>query len=128
MADVTVAQKVARYIKLRDHKKAADEEYKKSMERVNKAMEVLANDLHAYLLESGAEHIGCDTGTVYLKTEVSCTVEDREKFLAFCKDNEEWDALDVKANKTFARELMEKGEELPPGVKVSAYQTVGVRR
>lgn len=128
MADVTVAQKVARYIKLRDHKKAADEEYKKSMERVNKAMEVLANELHAHLLETGADNVGCDTGTVYLRTETSCTVVDQAAFLAFCKDNEEWDALDVKANKTFAKELMERGEELPPGVKVSQFQTVGVRR
>lgn len=128
MADVTVAQKVARYIRLRDHKKAADEEYKKSMERVNKAMEVLASELHAHLLESGADHIGCEAGTVYLKTELSCTVENREAFLEFLQGNEEWDALDVKANKTFVKELMEKGEELPPGVKVSQFQTVGVRR
>jgi hypothetical protein len=128
MADVTVAQKVARYIRLRDHKKAADEEYKKSMERVNKAMEVLANELHAHLLESGADHVGCESGTVYLKTEVSCTVEDREKFMAFLQENDEWDALDVKANKTFLKELMERGDELPPGVKVSQFQTVGVRR
>jgi hypothetical protein len=128
MADVTVAQKVARYIRLRDHKKAADEEYKKSMERVNKAMEVLANELHAHLLESGADNVGCEAGTVYLRSETTCTVVDREAFLEFCRNNEEWDALDVKANKTYAKELMERGEELPPGVKVSTFQTVGVRR
>lgn len=128
MADVTVAEKVAQFIRLRDYKKAADDEFKKSMERVNKAMEVLSNELHQYLLDSGAEHVGCDTGTVYLRTEVSCTVENREAFLDYCVENNEWDALDVKANKTYARELMNRGETLPPGVKVSTYQTVGVRR
>jgi hypothetical protein len=128
MASVTVAEKVQQYIRLRDYKKAADEEFKKSMERVNKAMGVLETELHQMLLESGADHIGCETGTVYLRTELSCTVDDRDAFLQYCIENEEWDALDVKANKTFARELMHKGETLPPGVNVSTYQTVGVRR
>lgn len=128
MADVTVAEKVKQYIRLRDYKKAADEEFKKSMERVNQAMKVLETQLHEELLKSGADHIGCETGTVYLREELSCTVENRDSFLDYCVLHEEWDALDVKANKTFVREKMDKGETLPPGVKVSTFQTVGVRR
>jgi hypothetical protein len=128
MASVTIAEKVKQYIRLRDHKRAADEEFKKSMERVNQAMKVLESELHEELIKTGADHIGCETGTVYLKEELSCTVEDRDAYLEYCVNHEEWDALDVKANKTFVRELMNKGETLPPGVKVSTFQTVGIRR
>lgn|SRR5512139_3276423 len=124
----TTADRVAKYIKLRDYKKAAEGEFKKSMERVNAAMRTLEAEFLQELLDMGVDHIGGETGTVYRKTELSCTVDERDAFLDYIVQNEEWDALDVKANKTFIRQLVDKGEALPPGVKASTYETVGVRR
>lgn len=124
----TAAQKVARYIRLRDYKKAADDEFKKSMERVNAAMRTLESELLEELNTLGVDRIGSDDGTAYRKVEMSCTTLDRDEFLRFCRENEEWDALDVKANKTYVRAMLEEGRELPPGVKVSTFETVGIRR
>jgi len=129
MANVTVAEKVRQYLRLRDYKKQAEEEFKKSMARVVEGMKMLEGELLAAIDASGMDHIGGrGTGTVYRRMELSCTVEDREAFLGDCIANDEWDALDVKANKTYVRARLDKGESLPPGVKVSTYLTVGVRR
>lgn len=124
----TTAEKVAQYIRLRDYKKAADEEFKKSMERVNAAMRKLEAEFLQELIDMGVDHIGGETGTVYRKTDMTCTVQERDEYLDYVVAHQEWDALDVKANKTFIRQLIDEGKSLPPGVKVSTYETVGVRR
>ena len=124
----TPAEKVQFYIRLRDHKKASDEEYKKSMERVNAAMDKLEAELLQILIDTGADSLACPNGTVYRNTQVSATVEDREAFLNYVMQNGEFEALDVKANKSFVRNMAEQNGEVPPGVKYTSMHTVGVRR
>ncbi len=124
----TTAKKVAQYIRLRDYKEAANEEFKKSMVRVNIAMKTLEGELLQELKDMGVDHVGGDTGTVYRTTKMDCTVTDRDAYLNFCAENEDWDALDVKANKAYVRQRLDRGGDLPPGVKVTTYETVGIRR
>lgn len=127
-ASRTPAEMVDSYIKLRDFKKRAEEELKSSLERVNKAMEVLEGEMLDHLNQTGATSIACAAGTVYRNTQFSATVENRDEYLAHCRENDQWEALDIKANKTFVREYMEHNGSPPPGVKVTQIATVGVRR
>lgn len=122
------ADMVYRYIKLRDHKKARDDEHKKEMERVNLAMEKLEGMMLSHMIETGATSIGCDAGTVYRSEQVSATVQDRDTFFDWCLQNNLHDAMDVKANKTFVKEFVAEKGEVPPGVKYTSVATVGVRR
>lgn len=122
------ADMVANYIRLRDYKTAANEEFKKSMEKVNVAMAKLEAQLLTHLEQTGADSVACPQGTVYRNTQYSATVEDRDAFHNWAKETEQWDALDIKANKTFVRDYAEKHGEIPPGVKFSSMHTVGVRR
>ncbi len=125
---MTSAQKVAAYIKLRDFEKSAKDEFKKSMERTTKAMEKLEAELLDELNKSGAKSLACEAGTVYKSTMLSATVENREAFKSFCAENDMWEAMDIKANKTFIKEMVDKSQEVPPGLKVTQLQTVGIRR
>lgn len=127
MNNVDVGKLVADYIKLRDYKKHAEDEFKKGMERVNQAMEKLANQALEHMTQTGAESIATEAGTVYRNTQWSATVKDKQAFLDFVRQNEEWDALDVRANKTYVRETMAEGKDVP-GVSLSSISTVGVRR
>lgn len=128
MSTMTPAERVAAYIKLRDYKQAATEEFKKSLERVNAAMEKLEGELLQDLDTSGANSLRCDAGTVYRNVQMSATVNDRNAFLDFVRHQAQWEALDVKVNKTFVRDYMEETGQPIPGVKVSQIATVGVRR
>ena len=128
MALKTPAEKVAAYIKLRDYKKAAEDAFKTSMKRTYDAMEKLEGELLTHLNETGANSIACDDGTVYRNTQVSATVENREVFREFVMTNDLWEAMDIRANKTFVREYMEQKGETLPGIKVTTLATVGVRR
>jgi len=128
MSTMTPAQKVAAYIKLRDYKKAAEEEFKNSMKRTNDAMEKLEGDLLSYLNESGANSLACDEGTVYKNVQTTATVENREAFREYVSAHDLWEAMDIRANKTFVKEFMEQNGTPLPGVKVTQLATVGVRR
>jgi len=127
MIEKTPAQLVEDYITLRDHKKAADEQFKASMERVNRGMEMLEGMLLAKLEELGADSLACDAGTVYKNTQHSATVTDRPSFKEWAERTDNWEAIDIKANKAVIRELLKQGIEVP-GVKFTSINTVGVRR
>ncbi len=118
---------VEMYIALRDAKKKADDEFKKSMERTNQGLEKLENLLLAKLQELDCDSLACKSGTVYRNTQNSATVEDKEAFREWLLKNGEWAAADMRANKAVVREMLEAGKEVP-GVKFTSILTVGVRR
>lgn len=127
VADRPPAELVSIYIGLRDAKKAAEAEFKKSMERTNQGMEKLEGLLLMKLAELGADSLACPEGTVYRNTQHSATVQDRATFREWVETTGNWDVVDLKANKVAVRELLEAGTEVP-GVKFTSVQTVGVRR
>lgn len=120
-------EKIEGYVRLRDHKKAADAYYKKSMERVNAAMTKLEADLMKDLAASGGNSLSGPSGTVYIKTVANASITDRDEFLKFVFTTKNLEVLDVRANKKIVRELGEKGTVVP-GVKYTELKQVGVRR
>src|ERR1700752_4608539 len=125
--DLTPAQMVENYIKLRDYKKAAEDEFSKSLERVRQGMEKLESMILSHLNDTGLENIKCEAGTAYRKTDYSATVKDAPAFKAWLDSTGQWDAADIRANKKTVRELAEKGQA-PDGVNLSSISSVGVRR
>jgi len=116
------------YIKLRDTKKEKDEAHKESLKKLVMAMDRIEAGLLEFLNTSGAQSIASAAGTAYKSTKVSASVEDKNAFMAFVKETEQFEALDVKANTTFVKDYMEDNQEAPPGVKVSQMNTIGVQR
>jgi 3-methyladenine DNA glycosylase AlkD len=127
IAAMPPAKLVEIYIGLRDAKKAADAEFKKSMERTNLGMEKLEAILLAKLTELGCDSLSCDAGTVYRNTQNSATVEDKPAFREWVEATGNWNVVDMRANKVAVRELLDTGE-IVPGVKYTSVHTVGVRR
>lgn len=128
MNGMSPAQMVEAYIQLRDHVKAVEDAVKEELKRPREAMDRLEALMLDHLNQTGAKSLACDKGTVYRNTQMSATVENREVFKHFVIKNDLWEAMDIRANKTFVREYMEqKGEEMP-GLKVTQLATVGVRR
>ena len=116
------------YIKLRDAKKTRDDAHKESMKKIVEAMDKLEGALLEFLDASGANSFASDSGTAFKTTHTSATVADKDTFMKFVRETEQWEALDIKANKTFVSEYIEENQEIPPGVKISKISTVGVQR
>jgi hypothetical protein len=128
MSGTTPAEKIAQYIRLRDHIKAAQDEFEASLERPKAAMKKLEAELLEFLNANGSDNLAVKgVGTVYRTNRTSASVEDPAAFMAWVREHEMWDALDIKANKTFVAEQAEAGD-LPPGVKFSVTQAINIRR
>lgn len=125
---MTPADMVAMYIKLRDFKKKATEEFDLSLERVNAGLKKLESSLLDHLNLNKLDNVSAKgIGTAYRNTTHSATVEDREAFLKFLQESGEWALADLRANKKTVRERAEN-LALAPGVKLTSVVTIGVRR
>jgi hypothetical protein len=120
-------EKITMYVKLRDYKKRADDEYKGSMTRVNEAMNKLEGELMEDIIASGGNSLSGKAGTVYIKMQNSASVKDRDEFLRFVFATKNLALLDVRANKQIVRELGAEGTSVP-GVTYTEIQQVGVRK
>ena len=120
-------ERIETFVKLRDYKKEADAEYKKSMERVNQAMTKLEGQLAIDLEESGGTSLTGANGTVYFTTKSNASVKDRDEFLKYVFQTKNLELLDVRANKKIVRELGAEGTVVP-GVHYTEIRQVGVRR
>jgi hypothetical protein len=115
---------VSNYLRLRDHKKKAQDEFKKSMARVTEGMDKLEAQMLNHLNNTDTKNIPTEEGTAYIIKRFNASVKDRDAFLDWVISNGKWDALDVKANKKYVEDF---GDEVP-GVKVSTLNQIGVRR
>ncbi len=120
-------ERIDQFVKLRDYKKKADTEYKKSMERVNQALTKLEGELTKDLDDAGVTSLSGSTGVAYFRSHASATVKDRDAFLKFVFETRDLELLDVRANKKIVRELGAKGTSVP-GVTYTEVRQVGVRR
>lgn len=91
-------------------------------------MDKLEGELLDHLNTTGANSLSCDDGTVYRNIQTSATVENREAFREYVQAHDLWEAMDIRANKTFVKEFMEREGSPLPGIKVTQLATVGVRR
>lgn len=123
----TIDELIEVYIRLRDAKEAATNEFKKSMERTNAGMAKLEGILLKRLQDSRLTSANSKSGTAYINEKNNCTVQDKEAFRNWLLETEQWEAADIKANKVAVRELLNDGADVP-GVKYTTHLTVGIRR
>ena len=67
-------------------------------------------------------------GTAYRSTRSSATVADWDAILAYILDNEAYELLEHRVNKTAVQEHRDVNNDLPPGVNWSEAQVVNFRR
>lgn len=119
---------VARYIQLRDIKAAKKKAYEADVEQVDKAMEKIENALLKHLNASQSESVRTESGTFYKQRKTSVTTADREAFLRFCREQDQWPLLEVRPSKTAVEQYRDDNKDLPPGVNWSETTVVNVRR
>lgn len=69
-----------------------------------------------------------EVGTAYRSTRASATVADWDALLDHIQDNEAWELLERRVNKTAVEQFKAEEQDLPPGVNWSETQVVNFRR
>ena len=79
--------------------------------------------------ERGIDNVSArDVGTAYKSTRSSATVADWDTFLDHIINNEAWEMLERRVNKTAVEQYKSVEEDLPPGVNWAETQVVNFRR
>lgn len=119
---------VKNYVAIRDKMKEIAERHSEELKPFVDMQNELTAKLTGILEATDAQSIKTSEGTVYASTRYSASLADPKAFMDYVIENKTWELLDRKANSTACRDFVEaKGSE-PPGVKLSAIRTLGVRR
>jgi len=79
--------------------------------------------------ERGIDNVSArGVGTAYRSTRSSATVADWDTLFPFIQENEAWEMLERRVNKTAVEQFKAVNEDLPPGVNWNETQVINFRR
>lgn len=127
LESLTLAKKAKLYLKLRDKKAEIKKELEEQLKPINAAMAELEATLIQDLNANELDNFKSEAGTVYKLRRTSVSVRNRDEFMDFVQQTDNFEAVDVRANKKVVEELLRQGTEVP-GVSFNSETTIGVRR
>jgi hypothetical protein len=123
-----ISEAVKLYVKLRDDAAELKRKYQEEAEKVKAKMDQIEAALLLAMDATGIESVKVEGGTAYVTTQTSATVADREMFLNYCRDNNEWTLMDIRAAKTAIIQFKSANNDLPPGINWRSERVVNFRR
>lgn len=128
VTDLPSGKLVDAYIQLRDRRAKRKAAYENEDESDKLKQEKIEGILLQRFREEGIDSVKSPAGTAYTLTRTSATVADGEAFFNFCRENDAWELVDKRANKTAIVAYKEENNDLPPGINYSETLVLGVRR
>jgi phage host-nuclease inhibitor protein Gam len=119
---------VSFYIKLRDKKAQMKAEFDAKVAPLNEKMDKLEAKLLEVFNKTGMDSVKTEFGTAYTTTRTTASVADRDVFMTFIREADEWDLLEVRAAKAAVEQYRQTNNDLPPGVSIREERVVNVRR
>lgn len=128
ITDLPDDQMVRIYIELRDRRAVRKAAFENEDAGDKSKQEKIESVLMERFIKSGTNSIGTDFGTAYKASRTSATVADKEVYLSWVREQDAWDFLDIKANKTSIVAFKDEHNDLPPGINWREESTINVRR
>jgi len=120
---------VEAYRTLREKKEQVDAEYKAKLEEIRRRQEIIENKILDFFNQTGVESARTPHGTAYISEVFNAKVVNRDDFYRFVRDNDAWDFVEARANKTAVRQYLEEHNgSLPPGVDVVVVRKINIRK
>lgn len=124
----TMDQVVAAYIALKAEKEKLVKKQKEDLAPLTDKLNKLLAWTHQQLLSQGQKNARVDSGTAFLQTDVSVTVEDWDKTWAFIQTENLASMLERRVSKGVVQEYIESTGVVPPGVKVTSEISCHIRK
>ena len=124
-----IDKRVARYVKLRDARAAANKDAAMLDQSYKQALEAIESSLIKDAKEQGVTGFKTAVGTTYLDERMLASVADENAFFGFVKEQGDLDFFERRVKVTHVKEWMEDHDGmLPPGLNVFREVTMKVRR
>lgn len=129
VAQATVDQRVARYVKLRDARAAANRDADITDKAYKEALSAIESSLIAAAQLQGVTGFKTAHGTTYLDERMLASVADENAFFSFVKEEGDLDFFERRVKVAHVKEWQEAHDgKLPPGLNVFREVTMKVRR
>jgi len=121
-------KRVGQYVATRDLIRAMEKKHEEELQKPKEILQKLAGIIHRFMDENSLENLRTKTGTCYISTKWTASVEDPDAFMKFVIESKNFDLLERRASSTAVRAYVEDHKHLPAGVNLNALAQVGVRR
>lgn len=120
---------VEKYIQVREKKSQLKAKYEDEVSRYDQLQDKIEALLLIKFGELGVDSVKTGMGTAYTSTRTSASMADWDSFRSFCAAQEDpYQYLDRRVNKTAVEQYRAANEDLPPGVNWSETRVVNFRR
>ena len=119
---------VEMYVLLRDRVAEIKQRHKDELARPTLAMAKLEGLMLDALNASNVQSMRANQGTFYKINRTSCTVEDWSTVLDYIRQNNLWELLESRVSKSAVEAIVADTGAVPPGVKITTFVDVGIRR
>ena len=109
-----------------------EEESKKALKenpeyvQAKAVLDRLEGILIKFLEDTKQKNAGTKYGTIHTVTRQTAAISDITAFQGYVIENRAWDAIDWKANATFAKDFTAEHKELPPGVQLNSHTRLSI--
>lgn len=119
---------IGEFVKLRDARSALKAEYEARDRELREQMDAREAWLLDALNTIGADSVKGTAGTAYITTQVRSSCADWHLFHEWIGRNGRFDLLEKRVSQKPIRDMLENGDELPPGISTFTERVVTVRR
>jgi len=123
-----LSELVAKYIELRDKKYELKHQYDFKAAQLDETLGKIEAKLLQVFDSAGMDSVKTEFGTAYASTRSTASVADKETFMNFIKENEEWSLMEVRAAKLAIEQYKTANGDLPPGINYREERVVNIRR
>lgn len=128
MPNLNIDQLVDKYVRIRDKKAEVQKTQKAELARFDEALHTIERVFLTFMQENNVDSLNTNHGTAYKRVQTSCTIADRDAFLNFVREGDNWAFADLRANAPAVKAYLDANESLPPGVNFTSRLTVNVQR
>ena len=119
---------MAAYVKLRDNRAALKKKWEEMDDALKADMEFIEGWLLSKLNEAGTTTFKNAVGTAYISETVRAGCADWTLFWKWAADNQRVDMLEKRVASKAIQDYLEEHGTLPPGITITQYRDVIVRR
>lgn len=129
LPEVSDAALLKAYITLRDNRAQRKAAYTDDDASDKMKQDKIEAEFLRRFNERGIDNVSTKgVGTAYRSTRASATVADWDMLFDYIMDNEAWEMLERRVNKTAVEQFRAANDDIPPGVNWSETQVVNFRR
>lgn len=125
---LTIDSVVAAYLKLRDEKRAIDNDAKQRTAAITEKLDKLEAWIRTQAEAQGVTSFKTTAGTAFITTADFASVADWDATLEFIKTNNAYEMLERRVAKGAVRAYIDETKQVPPGINYGTRIEVNVRK